>query len=159
MKAVRQPTQKQDAPFGKRSMKDTTNTQIRCPCCDDAVRPLDATPCPECRGCAFCGQKLRRGETLCTCGQADKPDRVATLKKRFGIPEDQLAAERQQTAVGRQDRPRSIIYGLFIGLMAFLGGFLHTHSLGYRLLFAAVIASICLALAKLAETLLLRRTK
>ena len=137
-------------------MKETPVTQIRCPCCDDAVRPLDATPCPECRRCAFCGQRLQRRETLCTCGQADKPGRVATLKERFGIPEDQLATERRQTAIGRRDRPRAIIYGLAGGLIVFLGGFVEG-TFAQRLLIAAVIVSLCAALAKLVEHLLLEK--
>ncbi len=162
MKAVRQPTQKQDAPFEKRSMKDTTITQIRCPCCDDAVRPLDATPCPECRGCPFCGQKLARRETNCDCGQADNPKRVAALKKRFGIPKDRLASEKQRTGQGRLSYRQAVIYGLAGGLMVFTGNVYSDlygpHSFGHRLLAAAVIIAVYAAPAKLVDLVLDRRS-
>jgi hypothetical protein len=45
---------------------------IRCPelwC--GAVRPLDATPCPTCRRCAFCRRKAPHKTDRCNCGITD----------------------------------------------------------------------------------------
>ena len=141
-------------------MEETTVPQIRCPCCDDAVRPLDATPCPECRCCPFCGQKLQRRETLCNCGQVDKPKRAAALKERFGISDAQLAYEEQKTVAAKRDRRRSIIYESAGGLMIAIGSIYSDlwgpDSFGYRLLVAAVFVSICFALVKVVEVLLAR---
>lgn len=121
--------------------------RIICPSCDSSVRPVDETPCPNCRCCPSCGRKLARGESRCGCGSADNPDRIATLVRLFGVTDEQAEIEVKRIEIRKRlERTHLVLFGIIMAAWA-IGGqivrdILEPRSLMQRSVFALLLTAV-----------------
>lgn len=72
--------------------------------CEGAVREIDDTPCPSCRGCPVCGQKLQPGEH-CGCPDILGYRVIEDLIRTEAIPEENVLREFHRAEVRKALEP------------------------------------------------------
>lgn len=122
--------------------------RIICPICDGAVRSVDETACPNCRGCPSCGRKLALGQMRCGCGFSENHERVAKLIQLFGVTDEQaeIAARRFEIRKRRERRSLVSVCILATMLMAMstvLGNYLDPHSFTDYAIYMSGIMVVC----------------
>jgi len=89
--------------------------------CESVVREMTATPCPSCRRCAFCGQRIKN-QDHCTCGFEKDLENLAGFKAKFGIPPNNVLRERRRLEIRKHLRFKEGIVNLFVlGPLLFVG--------------------------------------
>jgi hypothetical protein len=128
--------------------KQVAIRRIICPICDGAVRPVDVTPCPNCRGCPSCGRKLGRGQTRCGCAFSENPERVAKLLQLFGVTDEQAEIAARRFEIHKRRERKSlvstlILLGVFLIVSQLLRNYLDPQSFTDYAIYLLGIMVVC----------------
>ncbi len=101
-------------------MTEQSVVYIQCPGCECAVFKLDATRCPNCSRCVFCGRKLKTDGSICDCASSVDPDPSDWYLAKLIIPEDQVARETRRMEIRKQLENRKSLAAVFVLLPMFV---------------------------------------